>query len=483
MQDSAYRKRLEADLPKWLDAGWVTTDGAAAILATIDGADGSDGRSHRATFGLSAILGTLGALLVGLAVLAWVGAQWEEVPRLIRFGLLVAAMFIAYAVAFQFDRRQLRVFAEAGVLAGGLIYAGAIALVGQAYHLSGDFAGALMLFEAGILGAALFTGSPTMNVLGLIGAGYWTWLATVEQHVQPHWPSLVAILIGVVVATVQRSHYGRIVAVVAAIYWVALTIFGFGDAQDWSFGGGIALFVAAAFAIWSLGAALASIGGSTRIGALGDAILWPGLLAILMTLGLVQLAEKPLHPGEMSEVAALVAAGAAILFAAFAFGRRLLTMVDLAAVVLLTLASIGFVHFLPDADLARKAIGGALMVLGALWAITLGQSGHHPIGKSIGLVAFGLEAIYLYVFTLGTMLDTALAFLVGGVLFIVLAYVLFRIDRILARHATAAAIVADLKAAPMPSAPTPVPDLPAPLRTQDLPEDLPAAADEGEGKP
>lgn len=478
MQDSAYRKRLAADLPKWLDAGWVSADGAAAILATAGDHDG-DARTSRAAFGLSAILGTLGALLVGLAVLAWVGAQWEEVPRLVRFALIIAAMFVAYAAAFQFDRRQLRIFAEAGVLAGGLIYAGAIALIGQTYHLAGDFAGAVMLFEAGILGAALFTGSPTMTVLGLIGAGYWSWLAVVDNHAQPHWPSLVAIAIGVVVATVQNSHYGRIVAVIAAMYWVALTIFGFGDAHSWSFAGGVMLYVAASFAIWSLGAALASF-GATRVGLLGDAILWPGLFAVLVTVGLLQIADHPMHPGEEDFVPALVAAGAAILLTAFAFTRRMVTVIDVVAVAGLTLGSIAFAYFLPTEDLVRNVIGGVLVVLAALWAVTLGQSGRHPIGKPIGLVAFGLEVIYLYIFTIGTRLDTALAFLIGGVLFIVLSYVLFRIDRMLARRATAAAIVAEHKSA-LPAEPLPVPYLPAPLRTVEIPEPPPGG--EGEAKP
>jgi hypothetical protein len=72
------------------------------------------------------------------------------------------------------------------------------------------------------------------------------------------------------------------------------------------------------------------------------------------------------------------------------------------------------------------------------------------------------------------MLDTALAFLVGGVLFIVLSYVLFRIDRILGRRATAAAIVADLGGPP---APIPVPELPEALRSIDLPETPPSTED------
>jgi uncharacterized membrane protein len=208
-------------------------------------------------------------------------------------------------------------------------------------------------------------------------------------------------------------------------------------------------------------------------------VLWPGLFAILLATGLLQLAEKPLRPEEVSLAVALCAAGAAILFAAFAFGRRLLTLLDLGAVIVLSLASLAFVAFLPEADLVRKALGGAIVVLAALWAVTLGQNGRHPIGKSIGLIAFGIEAIYLYIFTIGTLLDTAFAFLIGGVLFIVLAWVLFRVDRILARHAAAAAIAAEQRSSPA-AMPTPVPDLPAQLRSVDLPPEA-AAADQPDG--
>jgi uncharacterized membrane protein len=453
MQDSAYRKRLAADLPKWLDAGWVSADGGAAILASLEGG------ARRSAFGLSTILGTLGALLLGLAVLAFVAAQWEAVPRLVRFALLIAGMLIAYGAAFQFARRDLRLFAEAGMLAGGLVFAGAIALIGQTYHLSGDFAGAVMLFEAGIVGAALLTGSPTMNILGLIGAGYWTWLGTIDAQIVPHWPSLIVIAIGIAVATLQNAHYGRIVAIIALMYWLVLTIAGFGDAQHWSFADGMALYVATAFALWSLGAALASLKG--RVGALGEAVLWPGLFAVLFTFGILQLADKHADLSKTSITAALVAAAAAIVLAALARLRRELTILDVVAVAVLALGAIAFALYLPAAELWREAAGGALVILVALWAVALGQSGRHPIGKTIGLVAFGLEVTYLYISAIGSQLDTALALLIGGVLFIAMAYVLFRIDRLLARRTTAAAIMAEQKAPPagLPAAaPEPTPE-------------------------
>jgi uncharacterized membrane protein len=439
MGDAGYRKRLAADLPKWLDAGWVSAEGAAAILAAAGGAP-----VRVRIFNLSTILGSLGALLLGLAVLAFVAAQWAEVPSLARFGVIVVGMLIAYGAAFQLARREYRVFAEAGMLAGGLIYGAGIALIGQTYHLAGDFAGAVMLFEAGIIAAALLTGSVAMNVLGLVGAGYWTWLATVDAHAYPHWASLTAILVGVVVSTVQNSPYGRIVAVIALMYWLALTIFGFGAALDWSFAGGMALFATAALALWSLGAALASLKG--RAGALGEAMLWPGLFAILVVFGIMQVADARANPSELSIVAALATAAVAIVAAALARLRGEITLLDVAAVAVLAVGAVAFAVALPATEPWQDAAGGALVVIAALWAVALGQSGRHPIGKAIGLVAFGLEVAYIYIFTIGTRIDTALAFLIGGMLFVAMAYVLFRIDRLLARRSAAAAIIADQKA-------------------------------------
>ena len=431
MTDNGYRKRLAVDLPKWRDAGWVTSEGATHIL-------GSVGTERRATFGIAAILGTLGALLLGLGVVAFVGSNWEETPRIFRLGLIVAAMIVAYAAAFEFDRRNLRIFAEAGMLAAGLVYAGAIVLVGQTYHMAGDFQGAVLLFEVGILAAAVFTGSPSMTVLALAAAGYWAWLATVDNGVVPHWPSLAAILVGVAVATLQNSHYGRIVAVIAAVYWLALTIFGFGDAQHWSFAAGVMVYATMALAVWSLGAALASFAQWPRIDALGEAMLWPGLLAILVAFGVLQFAETPSVGEQPALIAALAALALAVILSVAAYLQKGVAVIDLVAVAILGIGAVGYALATPQDEVVQRLAGGILAMIAALWAVSLGQSGKHPIGKVIGLIAFGLEVIYLYVRTLGTILDTAIAFLLGGLLFVALAVLLYRIDRMLTRPAASA---------------------------------------------
>lgn len=467
MREAAYRKRLAADLPKWRDAGWVTVDGASAILSSL-------GPGRKSTFGLAATIGTLGALLLGLGVIAFVGSNWEEMPRPMRLALIVAAMALAYAAAFAFERRGHRIFAEAGALAGALVFAGGIALIGQMYHLAGDFAGAVLLFEIGVLGSALATGSLTLAVVALVAAGYWVWIGTIDANIVPHWPSLVAILIGILITGSQRAHYGRIVGVVAFMFWAAVTIVGFATKYDWSMAGGMMVFVAAALALWSLGAALAAFRDSPRIEALGTALLWPGLLAILVTVGILQLAEFPWRGETPALYAALILSAAAIALAGVAALRRGLTMVDVAAVAIIAIGSIAFAMYVPAVDFWARLAGGAIVVVAALWAVSLGQSGAHPIGKAIGLVAFGIEVIYLYIRTFGTLLDTAVAFLLGGVLFVALAFLLYRIDRFLAGRAALPAVPAG--AAPIDEAPPPTrPVELVPQPGPDVPREQPEA--------
>ena len=186
MLDRAYRKRLAADLPKWRDAGWVTPDGAGAILGALP--------AGRAALGLATIVGMFGGLLVGLGVIAFVGANWQDIPRLARLALLAATLALAYGSAGALERRSLRVFAEVALLIAGLVFAATIALVGQSYHLSGAFSDAIVLWLVGIFAAAALTGSPTMTALGLIGGGFWTYLLTVDLGAAPHWLGLVPVL-------------------------------------------------------------------------------------------------------------------------------------------------------------------------------------------------------------------------------------------------------------------------------------------------
>jgi len=425
MRDRAYRKRLVADLPKWQAEGWVTPQGAGAILAALP--------EGRALFGIVGIVATLGGLLLGLSVIAFVGANWDAIPRLMRFTLLAMALALAYVVAASLERRKLHMFSEAAMLVAGLIFAAAIALVGQSYHLAGDFSGAVLLWMIGVFAAALLTGSATMTVLGLIGGGYWSWMAVFDLDMGPHWAGLVPILVGGAIATVIDSRNTRILAVLALIYWLGLSIAASGDRYDWSYAGGMALGVVTGLALFGLGALLAAL-PNERIAALGQAMLWPALAVVVVVIGVEQIAWDP-SIGEQGLLTLTVAGIAiAVALAAAALWQKGLSVVDVGAVALIGLMALIFALNLPESDFWRRLAGGVMVILTALWLINLGQSGEVPGAKSVGLAALGIEVVYLYVATLGGLFYTAIGFLLGGVLLIGLAWSLYKLDRFLSRR-------------------------------------------------
>ncbi len=426
MLDRAYRKRLTADLPKWRDAGWVTPDGAAAILAALP--------AGRAAFGLATVVGMFGGLLVGLGVIAFVSANWQEIPRLARLGLLAASLALAYGAAGLLGRRNLRVFAEVALLIAGLVFAATIALVGQSYHLSGEFADAIVLWLIGIFAAAVLTGSPTMTALGLIGGAFWTYVVVFDLEIPgPHWPGLVPIVGGAAIATVIGSRNDRLLSVLAFIFWTVLAIGSSSDLYNWSFIGSLMLGIAVALLLFALGAALASF-GDEKVAALGRDMLWPALVAILVGLGIEQAIGHPSVGEQTLTTLAIAIVAVAAALAAIAVMRKSLAALDAGAIALLGVAAILYALNVPTDELWARVAGGVMVLIAAIWAVNLGQTGVAGSGKSTGLFALGAEVVYLYAVTFGSLMNTAVAFLLGGVLFIVLAWGLYRLDRHLARQ-------------------------------------------------
>lgn len=434
MLDAGYRKRLTEDLPRWREAGWVTADGATAILASFEG--------RRSTFGLAAIAGTLGALLLGVGIIAFVGVNWDYMPRLARFGLLVATIAAAYGAAATLAAREMRLFAEAALLVAGLVFAAAIALVGQTYHLAGEFSDAVLLWEIGMVGAALLTGSATLTVLALVGAGYWTWLNVVDLDYAPHWESLALIVVVSAISVRYGERYTRLLAVLTLAFWLAVNLIVVAMRLDWSPFEMLAVATALALLFWAIGSVLASLHSRRSVAELGHAMLWPGIAVVLVSVALLQVAPDGNLGAGADQLIFLYSGGlmaAVVVLAVVARLRGGISVVDGVGAVAVGLAAIAFVYFAPDDRLAARLVGGAIVLGASLWAIILGQTGPQRVGKTTGLAAFGMEVIYLYVVTLGTLMDTALALLVGGVLFIALAYGLFRIDRRLARRSGTAA--------------------------------------------
>jgi uncharacterized membrane protein len=213
MFDRAYRQRLEADLARWEADGVITPAVVAAIrIALPPLAPGIN---------IAVVVAIVGGLLIAAAFLAFVAAHWIEIARLSRLAMLFAGILSAHGLGAWFARAGQPVLADLCAAVGAIIFGAAIALVGQMYHLGGDFAGGMLLWSIGALAAAALTGSRGALAVALAAASIWSSMRVYETDV-PHFAFAIPWLFAAGLALAWNSRVAaHLVAVAIIPWWIA----------------------------------------------------------------------------------------------------------------------------------------------------------------------------------------------------------------------------------------------------------------------
>lgn len=191
MNERSYRRRLRADLETWVGDGRLTADAAEAVRAALGPDPKRAGAAHYAAIA--------GVVLLGAAVLVFVAANWQAVPRLGRLGLLTGLIAAAFAAGGWAARAGRSHVADLAATLGCIAFGATIALVGQMYHLPKDLAGGLFLWAMGALVAAALTGSRGAFAVAAASGFVWTAIsgvgdgAGVPWAFWPFWTALAAL--------------------------------------------------------------------------------------------------------------------------------------------------------------------------------------------------------------------------------------------------------------------------------------------------
>jgi uncharacterized membrane protein len=160
----AYRKRLERDLDRWIEAGHVPADKRAILLAMVKEAPRLDAATA---------LAWVGAVLLGLALVAFIAANWDGMPRILRFVLVLALFALAIGGAAWSAHRQRPMLSNALATISTLVFAAAVGLIGQIFDIAGKPAHALIGSGLGalLIAAAGRSSGAGVAALILIGLG------------------------------------------------------------------------------------------------------------------------------------------------------------------------------------------------------------------------------------------------------------------------------------------------------------------------
>jgi uncharacterized membrane protein len=254
MLERTYRKRLDADLARWQSDGTITPAIHDAIRATLG--------PLPATATIATVVAIFGGLLIAAAFLAFVAANWEGIARPARFAILLAGIAGAYGLGAWFARSDKPILADLAVSVGAVVFGAAIALTGQMYHLSGDFAGALLLWAAGALAAAILTGSRGALAVALAVAIAWSITRIDDENIFPHWPFFAFWLTTASLALAWNSTVARHLVALSAVGWWMAAV---GAGYNASFAQHASVIVTGGYVLlFGAGELLASRGAQTQ---------------------------------------------------------------------------------------------------------------------------------------------------------------------------------------------------------------------------
>lgn len=253
---SRYEKRLDRDLVRWREAGWINAEGEAAIRRDVASTQGSK-------LELSSALGILGAVLIGFGAMSFIAAHWSEMPRLFRLALIFGALFASYGVAGVLFERKHPTFAHAAILIGVSIFGAGIMLIAQMFHIEGHPPDAVLTWALGALAAGVLLKSNPALAVAMLLVCLWSGWETTDTG-WTHWSFLWAWAAVTAAIAWQRWHAGLHLSAVALALWIVSLGYTLFDGNGHGVVVGLGLLIAAAglavplfderFAPWSTSA-------------------------------------------------------------------------------------------------------------------------------------------------------------------------------------------------------------------------------------
>lgn len=170
MAGDAFTSRLRDEVGQWQADGLITDEQAGAILgryATAEGVEAGEPAGGSAIGNrVVSVIAIMGAALIGLGIIAFIAANWSEIPTLAKLALMVVGTPVIYIVGWLLSYRfSYSRIGTAVILLGAIAFGASIHLVAQTYHVPVNHPNLVPLWFLGVIPLAYITRSQA--VLGL----------------------------------------------------------------------------------------------------------------------------------------------------------------------------------------------------------------------------------------------------------------------------------------------------------------------------
>jgi uncharacterized membrane protein len=438
MTRAAFFKRLHAELPDWVQRGWVKPQHAQAILDHVAQQDHGVSR-------LPIAFAFMGALLLGAGVVTFFAANWGAIPKFAKLLLLFGALGASYAAAGYCLTRAHRLVGHGLLLLGALLFGANIFLIAQIYHIDAHFPNGVLIWSLGALAAAVLMRSEPLLILALVLAVLWSGIESVEFDRSPHWPFLILWSSALAAILFHGWILALRIAMAALIVWSTIvlldsTFFG----RYWHAGERTALlqlYVFVAIAVYILGRGMSWYKRWTQF---SGPVVTAGAFSAAASLFVLTFPEVqrftsrnnfdvPTLHGWMGATLAVLLAITLLMIWRY-HGTRLSTLpryrqgafiwlIVGGALALLNLYTAG--RYPGWAALTYNMLAG----VGVVWLVMTGMDRKERRIVNLGFILFAALLIARYADTFWTLLDRSYFFMAGGALLMVAGFYIERSRR------------------------------------------------------
>jgi len=210
---------IAREAAKWVKSEIITTSQAEQICGSY-GVDFHQAKSR--SFAYNALIG-LGYLFIGLAVITLLGANWDEIPRALRMGGLIAMTMATQGVALRWFLRGNEKAATGLFFLGNLFYGASIILIAQIYHLGEHMPDGVFWWALGCLPIAILINSAWISLQALVLALVW-FMLEVDMGFYPLLFPLFILGSLIVLYRGSRNTILFLATVVAITLWVEYSL-------------------------------------------------------------------------------------------------------------------------------------------------------------------------------------------------------------------------------------------------------------------
>lgn len=223
---SKYLRRLQTDLPVWVERGWVSPEHRQAIL------DHAAAQEEGGPRYIVLALAVMGVVLLAAGIISFFAANWDAIPKLARLAVLFGGTWAAYAASGALTARGSTATGHAVLLLGVLLFGADIALVAQTYHIEAHFPNGILLWCLGALLAAWLMESQVVMVAAVLLGALWSGMEHSHFGEGVHW--LFLPLWAFFLAPVLRHRWRAALhfALLTLMFWGWQTFLAVVDGRD-----------------------------------------------------------------------------------------------------------------------------------------------------------------------------------------------------------------------------------------------------------